>query len=75
MEGRTWYLVSRVLQTPVTSIMPTRNGIIALEDMAAVMADGGCVLWISGRGKVYLEGMGLWISHDRRAGEVVSYRG
>jgi hypothetical protein len=28
--GRTWYLVRSVLQTPVTSIIATRNGIKAL---------------------------------------------
>ena len=29
----TWYLVKRVLQTPVSSIMPTRNGIMARAGM------------------------------------------
>lgn len=33
-EGRTWYLVRSVLQTPVTSIMATRNGMAALDAMA-----------------------------------------
>lgn len=28
---RTWYLVRRVLHTPVSNIIPTRNGITALE--------------------------------------------
>ena len=33
MSGRTWYFVSRVLQTPVRSIMATKMGIRALDDM------------------------------------------
>jgi hypothetical protein len=32
----TWYLVRRVLQTPVSSIMVTRKGIAAREAMVAV---------------------------------------
>ncbi len=34
-EGRTWYLVRRVLQTPVRSIMATRRGMVVLVDMVA----------------------------------------
>lgn len=30
---RTWYFVSRVLQTPVTSIIATRKGMAVLLDM------------------------------------------
>jgi hypothetical protein len=33
----TWYLVSRVLQTPVNSIIATRNGMKPLVDMMAFM--------------------------------------
>lgn len=32
-NSRTWYLVSRVLHTPVRSIMATRTGIMALDAM------------------------------------------
>ena len=38
-KARTWYLVRRVLQTPVTSIMATKKGIAALGAM--VTAGGG----------------------------------
>lgn len=34
---RTWYLVTSVLQTPVSSIMATRNGTVPRE--AAILAD------------------------------------
>ena len=34
-DEHTWYLVRRVLQTPVTSIMATRNGIAALDAMVS----------------------------------------
>lgn len=30
-DARTWYLVRRVLHTPVSNIIPTRKGITALE--------------------------------------------
>lgn len=42
-ESRTWYLVRRVLQTPVRSIMATRRGMVVLVDMVAgedVLVDG-----------------------------------
>lgn len=32
--GLTWYFVNSVLQTPVSSIMPTRNGMAARGAMA-----------------------------------------
>lgn len=32
---RTWYFVSRVLQTPVSSIIATRKGMAVLLDMVA----------------------------------------
>lgn len=34
-EEHTWYLVSSVLQTPVSSIMATRKGTALLVDMVA----------------------------------------
>jgi hypothetical protein len=34
---RTWYLVSNVLQTPVSSIIATRNGMKPLVDMMAIV--------------------------------------
>lgn len=36
---RTWYLVRRVLHTPVSSIIPTRKGIRALLAMFAKIVD------------------------------------
>jgi hypothetical protein len=33
----TWYLVSNVLQTPVSNIIATRNGMKPLVDMMAVI--------------------------------------
>ena len=35
----TWYLVSNVLQTPVSNIIATRNGIKPLDDMMAVVSE------------------------------------
>jgi hypothetical protein len=35
--GHTWYFVSRVLQTPVNSIIATRNGMKPLVDMMAAL--------------------------------------
>lgn len=36
-DGRnTWYLVRRVLQTPVSNIIPTRNGIVVREGIVRV---------------------------------------
>jgi hypothetical protein len=37
---RTWYLVSNVLQTPVSNIIATRNGMKPLVDMMAVDFEG-----------------------------------
>jgi len=36
---RTWYLVSNVLQTPVSNIIATRNGMNPLVDMMAVVSE------------------------------------
>ena len=36
----TWYLVSKVLQTPVNSIIATRNGMKPLVDMMAIVLEG-----------------------------------
>jgi hypothetical protein len=36
---RTWYLVSNVLQTPVSNIIATRNGMNPLVDMMAVVVE------------------------------------
>ena len=36
---QTWYLVSNVLQTPVSNIIATRNGIKPLDDMMAVVSE------------------------------------
>lgn len=41
LEVRTWYLVRSVLHTPVSSIIPTRNGMAALF---AMMIDGAVVV-------------------------------
>lgn len=47
-EGRrTWYLVNRVLQQPVSSIMPTSSG---MKDLAAILEElccvpQSCVVW------------------------------
>ena len=37
-----WYLVSNVLQTPVTSIMVTRKGMAILTAMAALSCRAAC---------------------------------
>lgn len=64
---RTWYLVKSVLQTPVSSIMATRNGIVARAGMIDPIVVGdlasgaGCVeeevqsrqgVWIRAPGRV-----------------------
>jgi hypothetical protein len=36
--ARTWYLVRRVLHTPVSNIIPTRKGIMALEAILGWLA-------------------------------------
>ena len=37
-DARTWYLVRRVLHTPVSNIIPTRKGITALEAIFGTVA-------------------------------------
>jgi hypothetical protein len=43
--GHTWYFVSNVLHTPVSNIIPTRNGITALAGMT-----GACIPQVCGTG-------------------------
>ena len=45
IERRTWYLVNRVLQQPVSSIMPTSNG---MRDLAAILEE----LWLVPQSRV-----------------------
>lgn len=41
----TWYLVSNVLQTPVSSIIATRNGTAALTAMISVFGAPSELRW------------------------------
>jgi hypothetical protein len=42
----TWYLVRRVLQTPVSSIMATKNGITALTAMTVAPLELMLLEWV-----------------------------